>query len=60
LVAGRYTVMVVDGEACLTVVLWVCSVADALLHIDMAFQYGEDNEVRIKDFDPEDEEDDDE
>lgn len=36
------------------------SVADALLHIDMAFQYGEDNEVKIKDFDPEDEEDDDE
>jgi hypothetical protein len=32
----------------------VCSVADKLLHIDMAFQYGEDNEVRIKDFDPED------
>jgi len=27
------------------------SIADALLHVDMAFQYGEDNEVKIRDFD---------
>lgn len=29
------------------------SVADVLLQVDMAFQYGEDNEVKIRDHDPE-------
>mmetsp|Transcript_24953 Transcript_24953/g.69587 ORF Transcript_24953/g.69587 Transcript_24953/m.69587 type:complete len:272 (+) Transcript_24953:191-1006(+) len=36
------------------------SISDALIQIDMAFQYGEDTEVKIREFDPEDDDDEEE